>query len=88
MTQAQRVYEVLGDHAWHDTREIESLTKVTRVTSRVWDLKQQGHRIERKIGQYGFAQYRLLKAEERSPIFQELQDLIPKKRPQQVKMDL
>lgn len=71
MTQADRVYDVLSDGAWHDTREIESITKVTRVTSRVWDLKQKGHLIEARPGEYKFSQYRLTPSGE-SQTFQEL----------------
>lgn len=63
MTQKDRVYEVLSDYEWHDTRDIEGITKVTRVTSRVWDLKQLGHTIESRPGKYGFAQYRLIPKE-------------------------
>lgn len=76
MTQKEKIIDLLSDGEWHNATELHDIC--WRFGARIFDLKHDGYEFEKRKGQNGLEDWRLLITPE-----MRLPELTPKEEPRQ-----
>lgn len=61
LSQKQRILNLLKDGRWHNVTELHAIA--WRYGGRLFDLRQEGHLFEKRIGKNGLEEWRLTDAD-------------------------